>query len=241
MKNASRSPFFRLLLLGILILVVGLWAQQRPPICEQIAKTYGLDSFPQVEQLSYTWAIDAGELKTSRSWVWEPKPDRVSYDGKDKSGKPVKVTYLRSQIGSQPEVVKTEVDPAFINDKYWLLFPLQLAWDTSANVEDQGASKMPLAKSPAKRVTVKYSSGGYTPGDSYELFVGADNRIHEWIFHRGGVAEPTLIATWAGYKKAGPLLISTEHRGTYRGKPARISLSNVSVKLVGAAASVDAQ
>jgi hypothetical protein len=32
--------------------------------------------------------------------VWEPKTDRVSYDGKDKGGKPVKLTYLRSQAGS---------------------------------------------------------------------------------------------------------------------------------------------
>src|SRR2546425_894204 len=173
MKNASRAPLFRLLVLGLLILVAGLWAQERPPICEQIAKTYGLDSFPQIEQLRYTFNADLGELKLSRTWIWETKTERVSYEGKDKTGKLLKLTYLRSQLNSQAAVVKDEIDPAFINDKYWLLFPLQLSWDTSAKVEDKGAGKLPLGKGSAKRVVVKYpSEGGYTPGDTYELFVG---------------------------------------------------------------------
>ena len=242
MTRSSRAPLARLVVFGLLIFAVVAWSQDRPPICEQIAKAYGLDSFKQVEQIRYTWNLDAGALKVSRSWVWEPKTDRVSYDGPDKAGKPVKVTYLRSQIASQPAAVKEEVDPAFINDQYWLLFPLHLSWDTSAKVEDKGKAKLPTGKGTATRVVVTYpSAGGYTPGDSYELFVGADNHIQEWIFHRGGSAKPTLIASWADYKKAGPLVISLDHRGTYQGKPARIFLSNVSVKLVGSNTWTDAQ
>ncbi len=42
-----------------------------------------------------------------------------------------------------------------------------------------------------------------------------------------------VIATWTGYKKAGPLVISTEHRGTADGKPLHIFISDVSVKLAG--------
>jgi hypothetical protein len=37
--------------------------------------------------------------------------------------------------------------------------------------------------------------------------------------------------TWADYKKAGPLFISTDHRGTVNGKPARVFFSDVSVKV----------
>ncbi|HWS96602.1 MAG TPA: hypothetical protein VN620_09030, partial [Candidatus Methylomirabilis sp.] len=85
-------------------------------------------------------------------------------------------------------------------------------------------------------VSVKYPSeaGGYTPGDTWNLYVGKDNRIEVLEFHHGGDAKPSLvIATWAGYKKAGPLLLSTEHRGTADGKPLHISLTNVAVKTVG--------
>src|SRR5689334_11378200 len=133
------STLFRFLLVGLLIVIAGLWAQTRPPIVDQVAKKYGLDSFGQVEQLSYTWHLEAGELKISRSWIWEPKTDRVTYDGPDKTGKPLKLTYLRSQIGSQPAA--KEIDPNFINDKYWLLFPMQLVWDTTVKVEDKGSAK----------------------------------------------------------------------------------------------------
>jgi hypothetical protein len=90
---------------------------------------------------------------------------------------------------------------------------------------------------------VKYGSdGGYTPGDTWELYVGKDGRIRELLFRHGGSAKPGLvIATWAGYKKAGPLLISTDHRGTADGKPFHLSFSNVAVKLAGSDTWIDAK
>jgi len=50
-----------------------------------------------------------------------------------------------------------------------------------------------------------------------------------------------VITTWADYKKAGPLLISTDHRGTADEKPVRISFSDVSVKVVGSENWIKAQ
>ena len=82
----------------------------------------------------------------------------------------MKATYVRSQLSSQPAVVKDEVDPAFVNDQYWLIFPLLVVWDSGgngANVEDTGMHKLPLGKGSARRVVVKYpSEGGYSPGDA---------------------------------------------------------------------------
>ena len=235
MTNASRVPVIRLLLLGVLVLAATSWAQKRPPISEQIAKTYGFDSFGQIERIRYTFNADLGEVKLSRTWVWEPKTDQVSYEGKDKAGKPVKLTYLRSQLSSQAAVVKDEIDPAFINDQYWLLFPLHLVWDRSAKVEETGMHKLPLGKGSARRVVVMYPSEGYSPGDTWELFVGTDNRIREWTYHHGGSAKPTVVASWEDYKRAGPLLVSLNHRGMREGKPVRVFFSDVAVKLVGGA------
>jgi hypothetical protein len=84
---------------------------------------------------------------------------------------------------------------------------------------------------------VKYPSegGGYTPGDTWELYVGSDDRVEACIYHRGGPTKPSVvIATWTGYKQAGPLLISTDRRGTADGEPLQVFFSDVSVKLVGA-------
>jgi hypothetical protein len=245
MKNASRAMMIGLLTFGMLVLSSTSWAQKRPPIVEQIAKTYGLDSWGQIEGLRYTFNLElpALKLKLAHTWEWEPKTGKVTYEGKDKDGKPVKVTYLRSQLNSQPANVKDEIDPAFINDQYWLIFPFHVVWDTSADVQDTGKHKLPLGKGSAERVVVKYpSDGGYTPGDTWELFVGSDNRIEEFIYRRGGPKKPSVVTTtWAGYKKAGPLLISTDHRGTADGKPARIFFSGVSVKLTGSDAWINAQ
>jgi len=252
MTNASRVLVIRLLVLGLLVPAAGSLAQERAPIADQIAKTYGLDSFSQIEAIRYTFNAQ-GALNISRTWVWEPKTDQVSYEGKDKAGKLVKVTYLRSQVSSQPAMVKDEIDPGFINDQYWLLFPFHLVWDTSAKVEDTGMHKLPMGKSSAKRIVVTYpSEGGYTPGDTWELFIGADNRIQEWVYHHASSAKPSGIWTWVEYKKAGPLVVSLDHHGTIfalpgaakplpGGKAQRIFFSDVSVKLVGSNSWVNAQ
>ena len=53
--------------------------------------------------------------------------------------------------------------------------------------------------------------------------------------------EPNLvIATWLDYKKAGPLLVSLDHRGTADGKPLRVYFSNVAVRLAGSSTWMEA-
>ena len=244
MTKLRRSMTIRCLFLGVLLLAGCSRAPTRSPIAEQLAKTYGLDSFGQIEAIRYTFNLEFPGVNVARSWVWQPKTGQVSYEGKDKDGKLVKATYVRSQLKRQPANVKDEIEPAFVNDQYWLVFPFHAYWDSSADVQDLGVQKLPLGKGSARRVAVKYppEAGGYAPGDTWELFVGSDGRVEEFIYHRGGPGKPSVvITTWAGYKKAGPLLISTDHSGTADGKPMRLFFSNVSVKLVGSDTWVDAQ
>jgi hypothetical protein len=235
MTTSSELHVIRILALGmLLILPAASDAQQRPPILEKLTKTYGLGSFGQIEAIRYTFNVESPGRDVSRSWTWEPKTDQVTYEGKDKSGNPVKVTYLRSQITSQPANVRDDVDPDFVNDNYWLLFPFHFSWDTNAAVEDAGMQKLPLGNGSAEKVVVKYpSGGGYSPGDTWELYVGSDGRVEELAYHRGGPPKHEVFATWADYKKAGPLLFSLDQRGTLNGDPLHVFLSNVAVKLVG--------
>ena len=217
-------------------------AEPSQPIAEKIAKTYGIDSFGQIEAIRFTWNRELSGSKISHKWEWSPKTDTVSYEGKDLEGNPVKVTYQRSQLDSQSEVVKKEIDPAFANDQYWLLLPLHVLWDGAA-VTNEGKNKLPIGEGSADRVVVKYpSGGGYQPGDTWDLYVGADKRIEEIAYHWGAANPPHLVtARYAGYKKAGPLLISTDHPGTLDGKPDRITLTGVSVKLAGSDKWINAQ
>jgi hypothetical protein len=237
MTSANRATIVRVLVFAVLLLGATSWAQQRPPILEQIAKTYGIDSWDKIEAIRYTWNGEIiGLFKAAHAWEWEPKTGKISYEGKDQEGKPVKVTYMSSELSTQSDTVKNEVEPAFVNDNYWLLFPFHAYWDTSATLTDKGMQKLPVGNGSAELVSVKYpaEAGGYTPGDTWDLYVGKDHRVQQFVYHRGGPKKPSLVtATWAGYKKAGPLLISTEHRGTADGKPLHIFISDVSVKLTG--------
>jgi hypothetical protein len=244
MTSPSRATTMtiRLLAFGVFILSATSWAQTRPPILEQVAKTYGLDSFGQIEAIRYTWSGEVtGLFKASRTWEWEPKTGKVSYEGKDKDGKPVKVTYMRFELNDD---TKKQTDAGFINDNYWLLYPLHAYWDTSARVTDEGMKKLPAGAGSATLVSVKYGAelGGYTPGDTWDLYVGKDNRVEYLVFRHGGTEKPSLVnASWVGYKKAGPLLISTEHRGSADGKPLHIFISDVAVKMSGSATWIKAQ
>jgi hypothetical protein len=219
-------------------------APQRPEAVVEMAKTYGIDSFGQVEKIRYTFNLEFPGVNVARTWEWEPKTGQVTYEGKDKEGKPVKVTYQRSKLSSEPDNVKNEIEPAFVNDQYWLLFPFHAYWDSGATVTDEGLQKLPLGEGSAERIVVKYPAegGGYTPGDTWELYVGADHRVAEFIYHRGGPKKPSVVtATWEGYKKAGPLLVSTDHRGNADGGQLHLSFSDVAVKVTGSDAWMNAQ
>ena len=210
-------------------------AQQRPRLAEQMAKAYGLDGFGRIESIRYTWNAEFAGLSLSHQWQWSPKTDTVTYEGKTKDGQQVKVTYQRAQLGSEPAVVQNEIDPAFVNDQYWLVFPFHVIWDSSATVTDDGKQPLPSGQGSATRIVVKYpSDGGYEPGDTWDLYLGPDKRVVEFVYHRGGSKPPKLVtATWKAYRKAGPLLFSSDHVGTADGKPLRIFISDVSVKLAG--------
>jgi hypothetical protein len=259
MTMLDRSKTIRFLFLGVLVLWAISCSQKnsapapapapeqtvkRAPInAEQVANAHGLGSFEQVEAIRYTWNAQFPGVSISRIWVWEPKTNKVSFEGKDKDGKPVKATYLRSQLNSQPDNVKADVDPAFINDNYWLLFPFHAVWDKSATTTDQGTKPLPIGNGSAELISVKYpSEGGYTPGDTWDLYLNKDNRVEQMVYHRGGPKKPSLVSvTWEGYKKAGPLFISTDHNGTADGNQVRIFITDVAVKLNGSDNWINAQ
>ena len=150
MRNVRQLNVIRLLTFSMLLLILPAtsWAQHLPPTAEQMAKTYGLDLFGQIEGIRYTFNAEFPGVKLSRTWEWNPKTDTVAYEGKDKEGSPVKVSYQRSQLGSQSDAVQNEIDPAFVNDQYWLLFPFHVAWDGGATITDEGMHKLPLGSVP---------------------------------------------------------------------------------------------
>ena len=211
-------------------------AQPASPVAEQLAKAYGIDSYGQIEAVRYTFNIE-GPLNLSRSWVWEPKTGKITYEGKGKDGKPLKIDFVQSELKPDSPVVKDRIDWFFVNDNYWAFLPFHVYWDApGADITDKGMQKLPLGDGSARLVVMQYSKAGYTPGDRWDLYLDPENRMVEMVYHRGDPKStvPGLVTvTWAGYKKAGPLVFSTEHRGTADGKPLHLFFTNVAVKVAG--------
>jgi hypothetical protein len=72
--------------------------------------------------------------------------------------------------------------------------------------------RLVLAEAFIDDLAQQVSDGGYSPGDTWELYVGSDGRVEEMAYHRGGSPSLEVFATWADYKKAGPLLFSLDRR-----------------------------
>jgi hypothetical protein len=199
---------------------------------EQLADAYGLKNFEQVEELRYTFNVQLPDRVVSRAWSWEPKKDRVVFRGTAEQGGTVE--YERSALAGQASEPAKKVDPWFVNDNYWLIFPLRLAWDQSATVAaDDAPSPLPIGTGgQARRIIVRYPSNeGYTPGDVYELFIGASDRIEQWIYRKGGDPKPTRVTTWEDHRRVGPLTLSLDHRGP--DGSFRVWFTDVAVRLGG--------
>lgn len=203
------------------LLVVGLSLAASPaaraadgrPFMREVAKAYGLDSFYKVEKIVFSFNVSKGETLTTRTWIWRPQSTELTYIGMNDQGALVRSSYFRADLSPDSPPFHNQVEQWFVNDSYWLLFPLMVAWDDKVKVDDQGMAPMPLGGGDARHLVVTYpATGGFTPGDVYEVFVGADKRIHQWIFRKGGSPTPTVVTTWDEHTKMGPLLLSLSHQ-----------------------------
>jgi len=70
-RNLSRLDVIRLSAFSMLLLILPATScsRKRPSVAEQIAKTYGLDSFGQIDAIRYTFNLEFPGVNVSRSWV----------------------------------------------------------------------------------------------------------------------------------------------------------------------------
>ncbi|QDU66820.1 hypothetical protein [Engelhardtia mirabilis] len=192
----------------------------------RVAAAYGVDHFGELEALRYTFNADLGEREIARQWEWEPGTGRVAHRKGDEL-----FVYFRGSNGA-PESPR-EVDGQFINDQYWLLFPLHLVWDSGLEITSQGTATGPITGAECEHLICTYSSEvGYTPGDVYELFVDEDGDVREWIFRAAGSEEPTRTAAWSEPTAIGPIRASLEFPGPDP-EAFRIWFTDVEYKLAG--------
>ena len=230
MRNAGFKIVFVLLLTVNLTACAVHKKDHHMTIRQHIAESYGIQYFGEVEKIQYTFNVKLGEKQISRFWIWEPRLDRVTFKGMDFQEA---VTYNRDEIVDTESNKLKKIDAWFINDNYWLFFPYHVAWDTNAKVEDIGRQPLPMGDGKARCVVVSYpATGGYTPGDAYDLYLDDQYRLIQWVYRRGGSEKPSRISTWQDHHKVGPITLSLNHQG--EDQNFRVWFTNVGVMMVGA-------
>lgn len=192
----------------------------QPEVAALVA-AHGMNHWDTVEEINFTFNVDrGGENVASRSWSWKPKTDDVIMTTATDT-----LSYNRNDMES--EAVKA--DQGFINDKYWLLAPFQIAWDEGTTVISETAVEAPMSKKNMNKLTLTYGNeGGYTPGDAYDFYYENPNRIEEWVFRKGNANEASMTTTFEGYKEMNGMQIATEHKnedGSFR-----LYFTDVSIK-----------
>ncbi|WP_303317115.1 hypothetical protein Q4Q34_02525 [Flavivirga abyssicola] len=173
-------------------------------IAEKIANAHGFENWKHVTSIHFTFNVDKDSIHFERTWAWNTKTsDVLAINKKDT------ISYNRAKIDS----TLTKVDSGFINDKYWLLVPFQLVWDTGLNISEPIKEIAPISKTEMNKITLTYSEkGGYTPGDAYDIYYGSDYLIKEWIFREGNSNEPSMITTFENYKDFNGIKIALDHK-----------------------------
>ena len=175
-------------LLLLLVLVTPVRAQDSSDLAARVSAAAGVDRWPSVTTVAFTWKHHPSG--NERSYVWSPSDGTVV---KTQDGESITVTM--DAIDSPEE---RRAHAAFVNDHYWMLFELRLAWDTGVEFEDLGPQPVPRFEDmePHRALRVHYvGEGGYTPGDAYALFLGEDDLPVAWAFYREDMENAALVTT----------------------------------------------
>ena len=171
---------------------------------EKIAMASGFEKFDSISKLKFTFNVEVNDsLRSQRRWVWNLKSDKISLTEKDSV-----MSYIKKD--SLPED-KKYIDQRFVNDSYWLLFPYQLKW-SDAEFSEVKTAQAPISGEEMQMMTVSYpADGGYTPGDSYDIYFDDDYMIREWVY-RSADGNRESPSTWEDYKDFDGIKIATMHK-----------------------------
>ncbi len=174
-------------------------------VAEKIANAHGFKNWDNVSEVNFTFRVNRDTIiGKGRSWTWQPQTGKVSMTANGKT-----TTYNQRNLTA----TNKPIDRAFINDKFWLLIPFQLVWDTTATISEVSQKEAPISKTKMDRITITYpNQGGYTPGDAYDIYFDKDFIIREWTFRKGNSKTPTLSTTFENHKDFNGIKIATDHK-----------------------------
>lgn len=178
-------------------------SEKETNILEDIAYANGYENWSEVDSISYTFNAQNGDNISSRTWKWKPKTGEVTMKTQDTT-----LTYNTNKF----EEDIAFADRGFVNDKYWLLFPFHLVWDDNFDYEIAKQVEAPISGELMQEIAIMYKDeAGYTPGDTYHIYVDENKMIREWSYTPKGSDEPRLATTWEDYDDFNGIKIARMH------------------------------
>lgn len=173
-------------------------------IQDRIAQANGLKNFDDIQEIDFTFNVKVNDsVKSSRAWHWEPHSKKISLTQGD-----ITQSYMKKDSLTEKD---KEIDRKFINDSYWLLFPFQLVW-SDASFSSKKNVEAPISHKKMDKLIVSYNDkGGYTPGDTYEIYYGDDLMIKEWVYKAAGGGRE-MATTWEDYEDFKGIKIAKSHK-----------------------------
>jgi len=180
-------------------------AAQEETILEKIANANGFDNWQAVEEIKFTFNVDRDTSHFERSWVWKPRINDITAISDEGT-----IRYNWADMDS----VAYKTNSGFINDKYWLLSPYQLVWDSDNITHEHSIeTESPISRKIMQKLTIVYGAeGGYTPGDAYDFYFGDDLMVQEWVFRKGNAPTPSMMTTFEDYEEINGLKIAKMHK-----------------------------
>ncbi|OBX22641.1 MULTISPECIES: hypothetical protein [Bizionia] len=173
---------------------------------EKIAQAYGVENWDSVNTITFAFNVQKDSTLFKRSWKWSPKTNDITLITANDT-----IRYNRNQMDS----TFVNADKAFINDKFWLLAPFNLVWDSGTTISEPIEEMAPISKKMLNKITTTYSNdGGYTPGDAYDFYYNNNYLIEEWVYRKGNAKEPSMMSTWENNKDFKGVLVSLSHKKT---------------------------
>ena len=174
-------------------------------IPEKIAAAHGFEHWDSVRSITFTFNVDRDTTHFERTWIWKPKSNEVTAISQQDT-----LVYNRNAMDS----IALRTNAGFINDRYWVLAPFNLIWDSKGYEFEHAVNQTaPISGETMQKLTIVYANeGGYTPGDAYDFFFKDDYVVREWVFRKANQKEPSMTTTWEKYVDIGGLKLPQDHR-----------------------------
>lgn len=196
---------------------------------QDLIAAHGFDKFDQIKEIQFAFKARIAVIHKDRYWKWNTKTNVVTL--MDSDGK-TKVEYDRDDLATLGDEAK-ETEKDFINDSFWLAWPLHLSWNDQVQVRELGMKTDPLTDKTRRCIEIDYSTteGGFTPGDRYELYFDeGDLKPESWAYYPAGKDDPKIVCSWEDYTTINGFSFSQTHENS--NGLFKLKLEEITVKMI---------